>query len=49
MPFEEFDPLDREIMNTIQAAFPLVAEPYKAIAQSLGTTEKNVIDRIGVL
>jgi len=49
MPFEEFDPLDREIMNTIQAAFPLVAEPYKAIAQSLDTTEKDIIERIGVL
>ncbi|MDG0867613.1 siroheme decarboxylase subunit alpha [Candidatus Lucifugimonas marina] len=46
MPFDEFDPIDREIMNTIQAAFPLVAEPYKAIADTVGTTEQDVIDRI---
>lgn len=49
MPFEEFDPIDREIMNTIQASFPLVAEPYKAIADSVGTSEQDVIDRIGAL
>ena len=49
MPFDEFDPIDREIMNTIQAAFPLVAEPYKAVAKTVGTTEQDVIDRIGVL
>jgi DNA-binding Lrp family transcriptional regulator len=49
MPFDEFDPIDREIMNTIQAAFPLVAEPYKAVAEFLATTEQDVIDRIGSL
>ncbi len=49
MPFDEFDSIDREIMNKIQAAFPLVAEPYKAIAESVGTSEMDVIDRIGAL
>jgi DNA-binding Lrp family transcriptional regulator len=49
MPFDEFDPIDREIMNVVQAEFPLVEEPYKAIAETLGTTEQDVIDRIGVL
>jgi DNA-binding Lrp family transcriptional regulator len=49
MPFDEFDPLDREIMNQVQADFPLVAEPYKAIGEMVGTTEQDVIDRIGVL
>ncbi len=49
MPFDEFDPIDREIMNKIQAAFPLVAEPYKMIGDSAGTTEQDVIDRIGAL
>jgi DNA-binding Lrp family transcriptional regulator len=49
MPFDEFDPIDRKIMNQVQSGFPLVAEPYKAIAESVGTTEQDVIDRIGVL
>ena len=49
MSFDEFDPIDREIMNKIQAAFPLVVEPYKAIGDSVGTTEQDVIDRIGAL
>ena len=46
MAFGEFDPIDREIMNTIQAAFPLVAEPYKAVAETVGTTEQDVTQDI---
>ncbi len=49
MPFDEFDSIDRKIMNTIQAAFPLVAEPYRAIAETVGTSEQDVIDRIDAL
>ena len=49
MPFDEFDSVDRKIMNIIQAAFPMVEEPYKAIADTVGTTEEDVIDRIEVL
>ncbi|HCI86165.1 MAG TPA: Lrp/AsnC family transcriptional regulator, partial [Dehalococcoidia bacterium] len=40
MPFDEFDSVDRKIMNIIQAAFPMVEEPYKAIADTVGTTEE---------
>ena len=49
MPFDEFDSVDRKIMNIIQAAFPMVEKPYKAIADTIGTTEEDVIDRIEVL
>jgi DNA-binding Lrp family transcriptional regulator len=49
MTLDEFDSVDRKIMNQIQSAFPLVAEPYKEIANQVGTTELDVIDRLGVL
>ena len=49
MTFDEFDPIDREIMNRVQAAFPLVAEPFRDIAVQIGTTEQDVIDRLAVL
>lgn len=46
MPQDEFDPIDRKIMNEVQASFPLVAEPYKAVAEQIGTTEQDVIERL---
>jgi len=49
MTFDEFDSIDREIMNRVQAAFPLVAEPFRDIAVQIGTTEQDVIDRLAML
>ncbi len=49
MTLDEFDSIDRKIMNQVQSAFPLVAEPFKEIADQVGTTEQDVIDRLGVL
>ena len=49
MTSDEFDPIDREIMNQVQSAFPLVAEPFREIATKVGTTEQDVIDRLLVL
>ena len=49
MTFDEFDSIDREIMNRVQSAFPLVVEPFKEIADKIGTTEQDVIDRLGIL
>ena len=40
----ELDNLDRELLNIIQSDFPLTAEPYKNLAESLGTSEKEVLD-----
>ena len=49
MTFDEFDSIDRKIMNQVQSAFPLVAEPFREIARQVGTTEQDVIDRLVVL
>ncbi|MCL6638532.1 MAG: AsnC family transcriptional regulator [Firmicutes bacterium] len=41
------DSTDRRLLNLIQAGFPLVPEPYRLLAETLGTGEQEVIDRIG--
>lgn len=38
--------LDISIIRKIQEDLPLVPEPYKAIAEELGITEKEVINKI---
>ena len=40
------DTLDREIINQFQGGFPIVDQPFLAIAQSLGVTESEVMTRI---
>jgi DNA-binding Lrp family transcriptional regulator len=40
------DASDRRILNVIQTAFPLDAEPYRRIAQQVGLTEDEAFDRI---
>lgn len=40
------DNLDRELLNIIQSDFPLTAEPYKDLAESLGTGEEEVLARL---
>ena len=40
------DALDRRIVTATQAGLPLVAEPYRAIAEMIGTTESEVIARL---
>ena len=49
MPLDEFDSIDRMIMNKIQAEFPMVDQPYKVIAQTVGIDEQEVMDRIDIL
>lgn len=39
----ELDNLDRELLNIIQSDFPLTAEPYKNLAESLGISEEEVL------
>jgi DNA-binding Lrp family transcriptional regulator len=43
------DPINRKILNRIQADFPLVQRPFAEMAQSLGTTEEDVLERVGQL
>ena len=49
MPLDEFDSIDRMIMNKIQAEFPMVDQPYRVIAQTVGIDEQEVMDRIDIL
>jgi DNA-binding Lrp family transcriptional regulator len=43
------DSLDKSILNAIQFDFPLVVKPFAAIADKLGITERNVLDKIAEL
>jgi DNA-binding Lrp family transcriptional regulator len=43
------DTLDRAIVNTLQDGFPICAQPYEAVAQQLGTTEQELLARLGKL
>ena len=42
----QFDSLDRNIINTLQKGFPLTEYPYRDAAESLGTTESELISRL---
>ena len=46
MSQSEFDSEDKKILNLLQSDFPLVAEPWAAIADKVGISEQEVIDRI---
>jgi DNA-binding Lrp family transcriptional regulator len=43
------DEPDRHLINALQGGFPLVAEPYRAVAEALGTTEAEVLARLSRL
>ncbi|SRR6056297_1510763 len=40
------DETDKRILNRIQSDFPITAHPYEAIAQELGLSDAEVIERI---
>ncbi|MGZ3648420.1 MAG: siroheme decarboxylase subunit alpha [Syntrophales bacterium] len=40
------DTIDKKILNIIQKDFPVVAEPFKAVAEKLGISEDEVLKRI---
>ncbi|RAU23406.1 AsnC family protein [Paramagnetospirillum kuznetsovii] len=40
------DKLDQRLLNDFQRDFPLVARPYAALAESLGLTETEVLQRL---
>ena len=42
----EPDPLDRRIINALQGGFPLCDEPYRAVAESLGIDQAQLIERL---
>ena len=39
------DDLDRALMRATQTGLPLVSEPFKALAEQLGTTEDDILAR----
>ncbi|KJS11744.1 MAG: transcriptional regulator [Desulfotomaculum sp. BICA1-6] len=41
------DHIDRNILQIIQSDFPLVERPYLQVAESIGITEGEVLERIG--
>ncbi|MCB1956200.1 MAG: AsnC family transcriptional regulator [Rhodocyclaceae bacterium] len=40
------DELDRRIIDTLQGGFPLVEAPYRAVAESLGLDEAELLARL---
>lgn len=43
------DELDRRIINALQGGFPVTENPYAEVAACLGTTESELISRLGRL
>ena len=43
----EPDAIDRRIINALQGDFPLVAEPYRQVADALGLSEVELLQRFG--
>jgi DNA-binding Lrp family transcriptional regulator len=43
------DEIDRNIINTLQAGFPICDAPYQQVAIQLGLTEQVLIDRLQAL
>lgn len=40
------DDNDKVILNRIQSDFPIVSRPYLAVADELGLTEKQILERV---
>jgi siroheme decarboxylase len=40
------DDIDKAIINRIQSEFPIASRPYLEVANELGLTEKEVLDRV---
>jgi len=43
------DALDRRIINELQGGFPVCERPFRAVAEQLGSTESELITRIGCM
>jgi DNA-binding Lrp family transcriptional regulator len=43
------DALDRRIINELQGGFPVCERPFLALAEQLGSTESELITRIGCM
>ncbi|MCH7607942.1 MAG: Lrp/AsnC family transcriptional regulator, partial [Chloroflexi bacterium] len=45
----KIDLTDRKLMNLIQSRFPMTERPYLDLANELGTSEEDVLARLGRL
>jgi siroheme decarboxylase len=45
----DMDELDKTILNRIQTRFPLTPRPFAAIADELGATENEILERVSRL
>jgi DNA-binding Lrp family transcriptional regulator len=45
----KLDDIDKAIINRIQSEFPIASRPYLEVANELGLTEKEVLDRVARL
>lgn len=43
------DEVDKKILNILQKEFPLVEQPFAAVARKCGVSEEEVLERIGKL
>ena len=42
----ELNELDKRIVRVLQGEFPLVAEPYKTLAEQVGVSEETFLERV---
>ena len=49
MTTETMDITDRKLLNIVQSNFPVVEEPYRAIADEVGITEEDLLARLAEL
>jgi len=47
--WEELTSLDRLILNVIQSNFPLSPRPFRIVAEKVGSTEEEVLERVRLL
>lgn len=45
----ELTTFDKDLLNLLQGSLPVCSRPFAALAETLGTTEEAVIDRLQVL
>ncbi|MCP4197595.1 MAG: Lrp/AsnC family transcriptional regulator [Proteobacteria bacterium] len=43
---QNLDDLDRQILNRVQKSVPLARRPFRVLANEMGTTEDEIIDRM---
>ena len=43
------DSIDKKLLNKVQRDFPVVSQPYAAMAKDLGVSEQEVCDRLDAL